>query len=231
MSVDVMILRFLNSFSQNSVVFDTTMVVFAHNQFVKGAVVMLFCWAWFRTVPCQDLHRRILLAGLASPFAAFLAGRLLTWVLPYHVRPMLNPALEWRPPYDPTGSLAHHVPRIWSSFPSDHAALFAALAMTFFLVSRYAGLIALLYSLLLVDFPRVYLGLHYPSDILGGLIVGFAVAWIATRAPIREAVAPRLLRYLERRPGMFYASLFLVLFALGSVDAVFGLVYLMRTII
>jgi membrane-associated phospholipid phosphatase len=211
--------------------FDTAVVVFSQNQLVKGAVVMLFCWAWFRTVPCQDLHRRILLAGLASPFAAFLAGRLLTWVLPYRVRPLLDATLQWRPPYESTGALAHHLPRVWSSFPSDHAALFAALAMTLFLVSRYAGLLALLYSLLLVDFPRLYLGLHYPSDILGGLIVGFAIAWIATRVPIREAVAPRLLGYLERRPGTFYASFFLVLFALGSVDAVFGLVYLMRTII
>jgi hypothetical protein len=102
--------------------------------------------------------------------------------------------------------------------------------MTVFLVSRGAGLLALLYSLLLIDFPRVYLGLHYPSDILGGLIVGFAVAWIATLAPIRDAVSPPLLRFLERRPGMFYAGFFFALFALGSVEAVFGLVYLMRTI-
>jgi membrane-associated phospholipid phosphatase len=231
MSIDHIILRFLNSFSQSSLIFDTTMVDFSQNQFVKGAVVMLFCWAWFRIVPCQDLHRRILLVGLTSPFAAFLAGRLLTWVLPYRVRPMLDATLQWRLPCDTSGSLAHHLPRVWSSFPSDHAALFGALSMTLFLVSRYAGLLAFLYSLLLVDFPRVYLGLHYPSDILGGIIVGFAAAWMATRAPIREAVAPRLLQYLERRPGTFYASFFLALFALGSVDAVFGLVYLIRKLL
>lgn len=192
---------------------------------------MLFCWAWFRALACQDLHRRILLAGLASPFAAFLAGRALTWVLPYRVRPMLDATLQWRAPYDTSGSLAHHLPRYWSSFPSDHAALFAALAMTLFLVSRGAGLLALLYSLLLIDLPRVYLGLHSPSDILGGIVVGFGIAWIATAAPIREAISPLLLRFLERRPGIFYAGFFLALFALGSVDAVFGLVYLMRTII
>jgi membrane-associated phospholipid phosphatase len=231
MSVDQIILRFVNSLSHSSFIFDTTMVIFVQNQFIKGAVLMLFCWAWFRAGACQDLHRRILLAGLASPFAAFLAGRMLTWVLPYRVRPILDPTLQWRAPYDPTATGAHHLPRYWSSFPSDHAALFAALAMTLFLVSRYAGLLALLYSLLLIDFPRVYLGLHYPSDILGGLIVGFAIAWIATLAPIRAAVTPPLLRYLECRPGTFYASFFLALFALGSVDAIFGLVYLMRTII
>jgi membrane-associated phospholipid phosphatase len=230
MSVDHMILRFVNSFAHTSLKFDTTMVIFSQNQFVKGAVVMLFCWAWFRTVACQDLHRRILLAGLASPFAAFLVGRALTRVLPYRNRPLLDAALHWRPPYDPTSAWTHHWPREWSSFPSDHAALFAALAMTLFLVSRPAGLLALLYSLLFIDFPRVYLGLHYPSDILGGIIVGFTVAWIATLAPIREAVSPPLLRFLERRPGTFYASFFLALFALGSVDAVFGLVYLTRTI-
>jgi undecaprenyl-diphosphatase len=183
MPVDHAILRFVNSFSHRSLIFDTTMVIFVQNQFVKGAVLILFCWAWFRTVACQDRHRRILLAGLASPFVAFLVGRLLTRVLPYRNRPILDATLQWRPPYDPTAAWSHHWPRDWSSFPSDHAALFAALAMTLFLVSRGAGLLALLYSLVLIDFPRVYLGLHYPSDILGGLIVGFAVAWIATATP------------------------------------------------
>src|SRR2546423_10706294 len=109
MSVDQMILRFVNSFSHASLIFDTAMVIFSQNQFVKGAVLILFCWAWFRTVPCQDLHRRILLAGLASPFVAFLAGRLLTWVLPYRVRPILDATLQWRAPYDTTGSLAHRL--------------------------------------------------------------------------------------------------------------------------
>jgi membrane-associated phospholipid phosphatase len=231
MPADHMILRFVNSFSHRSVIFDTAMVIFAQNQFVKGAVLILFCWAWFRNVACQDLHRRILLAGLASPFAAFLVGRLLIRVLPYRDRPIFDATLQWRPPYGATGSWAHQFTRDWSSFPSDHAALFGALAMTLFLVSRGAGLIVLLYSLLFIDFPRVYLGLHYPSDILGGLIIGFVVAWIATLAPIREAVSPRLLRFLERRPGRFYAGFFLALFALGSVDAVYGLVYLMRMII
>jgi membrane-associated phospholipid phosphatase len=231
MSVDHMILRFVNSFSNSSLILDTSMVVFTQNQLVKGAVLMLFCWAWFRTGTRRDLHRRILLAGLASPFAAFLVGRVLTRVLPYRDRPIFDTTLQWRPPFGAGGAWAHQWTRDWSSFPSDHAALFGALAMTLFLVSRGAGLLTLLYSLLLVDFPRVYLGLHYPSDILGGVIVGFAVAWIATLAPIREAVSPWLLRFLERRPGMFYACFFLALFTVGCIDSVFGLVLLMRTII
>jgi membrane-associated phospholipid phosphatase len=231
MPVDHVILRFVNSLSHSSFIFDTTMVIFVQNQFVKGAVLMLFCWAWFRTGACQNLHRRILLVGLASPFLAFLAGRVLTRVLPYRDRPIFDTTLQWQAPYGATGSWAHQWTRDWSSFPSDHAALFGALAMTLFLVSRGAGLLTLLYSLLLVDFPRVYLGLHYPSDILGGVIVGFAVAWIATLAPIREAVSPWRLRFLEHRPGTFYACFFLALFALGSVDAMFGIVLLIRTII
>jgi hypothetical protein len=150
MSMDHLILRFVNSFSHRSVVFDAAMLIFSQNQFVKGAVVMLFCWAWFRTMAYQDLHRRILLAGLASPFVAFLVGRALARILPYRNRPVFEATLHWRPPYDATSAWSQHWPREWSSFPSDHAALFAALAMTLFLVSRRAGLLALLYSLLLI---------------------------------------------------------------------------------
>jgi membrane-associated phospholipid phosphatase len=231
MPVDHVLLRFVNSFSHSSLIFDTAMVIFAQNQLVKGAVLMLFCWAWFRTGAREDLHRRILLVGLASPFLAFLAGRVLTRVLPYRDRPIFDTTLQWQPPYGASGAWTHQWTRDWSSFPSDHAALFGALAMTLFLVSRNAGLVTLLYSLVFVDFPRVYLGLHYPSDILGGAMVGFAVAWIATLRPVRDAVSPWLLGFLERRPGTFYACFFVALFVLGSIDAVFGLVLLMRTII
>ncbi len=62
------------------------------------------------------------------------------------------------------------------SFPSGHAAAVFGEATLVRFVWRRAGLSALL-GAVLVSFSRVYLGQHYPSDLLGGaIIVGVSVA-------------------------------------------------------
>jgi undecaprenyl-diphosphatase len=66
-------------------------------------------------------------------------------------------------------------PSTFPSFPSGHAAAAFGSAMLVSLVWRRAGPAALL-GAVLVSFSRVYLGQHYPSDLLGGAILGVAVA-------------------------------------------------------
>lgn len=61
------------------------------------------------------------------------------------------------------------------SFPSDHATLAFGLALPVLLVLRRWG-IPLLAGALLLGVARVYVGRHYPGDILGS----FAVALVAT---------------------------------------------------
>jgi undecaprenyl-diphosphatase len=62
-----------------------------------------------------------------------------------------------------------------ASFPSGHAATsFAAATMLSFAFPRLAPVLFLLASA--VAFSRVYVGVHYPLDVLGGAAVGVLVA-------------------------------------------------------
>ena len=61
------------------------------------------------------------------------------------------------------------------SFPSGHASLFFALSFFLFFFSRKVGGLMLFLSFLVGVF-RVVSGVHYPSDILGGIILGFLSA-------------------------------------------------------
>ncbi len=64
------------------------------------------------------------------------------------------------------------------SFPSSHAAMSFAAAGVF--TSFFPFLFPLFYGLaLLMSLTRVYVGVHYPSDILGGAIVGLAAGGAA----------------------------------------------------
>ena len=70
------------------------------------------------------------------------------------------------------------------SFPSDHAAAAFAIAVSLFLRSRRIGALALAMALALA-IARVAVGTHYPSDVLGGAMIGTAAALLLWWPPIR----------------------------------------------
>ncbi|MFB6839581.1 phosphatase PAP2 family protein [Streptomyces sp. NPDC056361] len=95
------------------------------------------------------------------------------------------------------------------SFVSDHATLAMALAVGLFVAHRGFGLAAIALALA-EGFARVYMGVHYPTDVIGGFALGTAVALLlappalALLTPVVSAVArsatgARLVR--SRRAG------------------------------
>ena len=64
------------------------------------------------------------------------------------------------------------------SFPSDHATASVAIATVLLLAHRRLGLVALA-GAALVCVSRVYVGAHYPGDVLAGAAIGAGVAWVA----------------------------------------------------
>jgi len=70
-----------------------------------------------------------------------------------------------------------------SSFPSDHAAAAIAIAVAVLLMHRRLGVIVLA-TAALVCFSRVYVGAHYPGDVLAGGAIGLGVTLLLWR-PLR----------------------------------------------
>ncbi|MFO7444777.1 MAG: phosphatase PAP2 family protein [Ignavibacteriaceae bacterium] len=80
------------------------------------------------------------------------------------------------------------------SFPSNHATNnFAAATFFYFLFPNLKW--ALFITASLVAISRVYLGLHYPSDILGGAIIGSAFGYVFAQ------IALWLDNYIKLRTG------------------------------
>ena len=67
-----------------------------------------------------------------------------------------------------------------SSFPSGHAAFYFALATVIYFYNKKAGLLFFLASFLIV-LSRVFVGIHWPLDILAGALVGIFSGWLVIK--------------------------------------------------
>ncbi|MFE5212045.1 phosphatase PAP2 family protein [Streptomyces sp. NPDC056600] len=85
------------------------------------------------------------------------------------------------------------------SFVSDHATLAMAMAVALFLAHRKFGVLAILLAVL-AGLSRVYMGVHYPTDVAGGFALGTAVALLLS--PVAMAVLTPLVGWLGGVPGI-----------------------------
>ena len=211
--LDLPLLRWLNRIADASPALTRAITWVYWDPLKTALVAALLWWAWFDG---DDGERRarareLVAAGLGGSVACVALVRLLAAVLPFRLRPLADPALGLHFPLTTNGWGE------WSAFPSDNAVMFSMLSVCLFAVSRPLGVLAALDTVALICFPRVFLGIHHPTDVGGGLLIGGAAGWIITRVPVRRTLAFPAQALLRWRPQLFYASAFLVTYLLTEV--------------
>jgi undecaprenyl-diphosphatase len=200
--LDVSIFRALNDWCGRSPWLDH--IVF-HGEFLKGTLfVATIGLLWYRPDKEMSRRRETLVVMILAIALSLVINRTISTLLPFRDRPIYSiganaPAFEWHP------DLEH-----WSSFPSDHATYFFAIAAGLWLISRGWGLVFGVFAAY-VSLGRVYEGLHYPSDILVGALIGIATTLAVCHETVRKPIAAPILALEERYPSYFYGLFFLAL--------------------
>lgn len=172
----------------------------AYGILLFAALLLAGWWAARR----DDSPRRMA-ALLWTPVAALLAVAI--------NQPIVHAVNERRPfvamPHVLT--LVHHAAD--AGFPSDHATASGALAVGLLVASRRLGWLAAIVAVV-IAFSRVYVGVHYPGDVLAGLLLGAVVAlagmipalWLGERAVLALRRGPLSVLVAVRRQEARHAA-------------------------
>ena len=177
-----------------------------NNSLFRGFLIFFSLIALWFSDDCIKRRSRML-AGLSATFLAVLLSFWLQHHITPHIRPLLDPALhlniadpQWATLFKRQGS-----------FPSDTATLFFSLAAISFLENRLVGCLCFLWALVIIGGIRVVFGWHYPSDIVGSLILGSGFVYLFINIPYVVPLFERALKLFESRMYVVHALLFFLL--------------------
>ncbi|MBQ0988254.1 phosphatase PAP2 family protein [Streptomyces sp. F63] len=146
------------------------------------ALLLLVLWCWWSVRKRADAPPAV--AGLVwAPLATGLALLINIPIRNFVERP--------RPFLDHQGIKVLVEGKTDYSFVSDHSTMAMAMAVGVFVVHRRFGVAAIALAVL-AGFCRIYMGVHYPTDVIGGFALGTAVTLLL--APLAMAMLTPLAR-------------------------------------
>ena len=164
--MDVKLFYFFNDLAGQSRIFDAV-VVFLAEYFQYFLLFAFFLLVYFSQYAKQEKLR---IAGVVT--VSVVVARLgITEIIRFFY-------------HRPRPFLTHDVHQLvienaWS-FPSGHAAFFFAMAMALYFYNKKWG-IGFFFAAIVMNISRIIAGVHYPSDIIGGMIIGVLVAYAIFR--------------------------------------------------
>ena len=170
MAIDWTLFKLCNSLAGRWPLLDTVIRVLVNEYAVTTALALVLFALWFsgQLPTFREQNQRAVLSAMASILLTNLLIKLLNLAF-YRPRPFAN--------HDVT--LLFYRPSD-SSFPSNATAVGFSLATSVCLVNRKVGLVMYVLASSL-GFARLCSGVHYPSDILAGMLVGVFSSYLIVR--------------------------------------------------
>ncbi len=166
MNIDWSLLTALNAWAGQSAMLDTISIFLAEDALVLFGPLLVVLWAWPGSIDQRRTCQRHVLNAAFALSAALLSAHFLG-VFFYRARPFVDHAVAL---------LIAHPPD--ASFSSDHLAVAGALTIALWPVLGrtrwyWIGLSAA------IGLARLFVGVHYPTNILGGFVIGAAWGGLA----------------------------------------------------
>ncbi len=172
MTIDQYLFRLINGFTLKYIWLDTVAIFFA----TYAGYALLLTIPIFLLLRAQKYWPMVWQGLIAAFFSRFIVAEIIRFFIA-RPRPFVNgniiPLVGREPLYD--------------SFPSGHATFYFALSTVFYLYNKKAG-VAFLLASSAIALARVFVGVHWPTDVVGGAVIGILSGWLVV------SFAPSLVR-------------------------------------
>lgn len=163
---------------------DPIMLFFSYNKIFMGLIVAVILYAGFKR-----FHKKFI--------AIFALGILVFGASDIISSRIFKPGFErLRPCHDSTISQSVYLAgkKCWGGkygFVSSHASNTFGVALFFYLVFRHPFAALLFIQAAIASYSRIYLGKHFPLDILCGAMLGLSIAYVVFRFMAFRFVRPK----------------------------------------
>lgn len=212
---DLSIISFFNHFAYLSMFLNKLLFFLADSVLAWVLLISFLWWAWFRGDGQETSNRKHVLSIIISCLAASV-------ILFVFQDSKLSILFRPRPPFNPQSNF--HIPsgieissnwRTLTSFPSGHAMVFAAISVGILYVSRRAGVLCLIFSLV-ICLLRIFFGFHYPTDVIAGAVLGVALFYLARTKLVEQLLTCQILRWSSIHPPSFYTAFFIITYVIAT---------------
>lgn len=165
MPFDMQFFNIINGLACKNILLDKSMITFSRAIpiiFILVLLIVYICGILNKDEQVRCIAVDICMITVIGLIFSFIIGKIF-----YVPRPFVNNSH--------VNLLIQHASN--SSFPSDHALFTMCIALGMFKYDKKFGFILILLSLL-CGFSRIFVGNHYPSDILGGILLAIFVNYV-----------------------------------------------------
>ncbi|AGF55676.1 undecaprenyl-diphosphatase [Clostridium saccharoperbutylacetonicum] len=158
------IFKIINNLANKNIILDKIMIFFSeYGPYIFMAAIVIVFISGLKQKNCEN--RKIAVSTVVVTVINLIINIIVRSI--FHVdRPFVHNKVNLLLPHDSA-----------SSFPSNHATGTMSIALG---LEKYNKLLSRILTILsiIIGFSRVYVGHHYPMDVIGGYIIVFAVNYI-----------------------------------------------------
>src|SRR3990167_2019800 len=189
LNIDRALFLAINSFVGKVAVLDSLMRLIVNEYFVPVSLALIVLYLWFAPGKNRQTQRKTL------PLAALSVGLvdlIITFSNQFIIRERpfqeLATKLLFYKPTDP-------------SFPSNSAAVGFAIATAIFIANKKLGIVAIILAGA-YGFSRIYAGVHYPSDVVVGSVLGTFCVLLVSRFKNLIKKSTELIQKLQTKTNL-----------------------------